>query len=320
MANRTGHILLTGNSNLPLAQKIAAKLKTQVFTPVSRFADSEAHIQIPINIRRKSVTIIQSTCPPEVDSSIVELILMIDAARRASADEIIVVLPYFGYSRQDRKDKPRVPISSSAIAKLIETAGANHICTVDIHSDQAQGFTSFPWDNVYGSYSLVPAIKKLKLKNLIIASPDKGGVPTATAYAKRLNAQGLAIAFKERDLNLKNTSKAMDMIGDVTGCDVLLVDDMVDTAGTLCNAASLIKQRGAKRIVAAATHGLFSANAIENIEQSPIETLIVTDTIPQSNPIKKTKKIIVASVAPLLAEAIKRIQSGESISEKLILR
>lgn len=313
-------ILLSGNANLPLAQKVATSLKTQLLTPVSRFADSEAHVQIPVNIRRKTVTIVQSTCPPNTDNTIIELILMIDAARRASAKEIIVVLPYFSYARQDRKDKPRVPISSSAIAKLIEYAGADHICTVDIHSDQAQGFTKVPWDNIYGSYSLVPAIKKLGLKNLIIASPDKGGVPTATAYAKRLNAKGIAIVFKERDVNIKNASKALDMIGDVKGRDVLIVDDLIDTAGTLCNAAKLIKENGAKRVIAAASHGIFSQGAFENINSSPIESLIVTDSIPQEENLIKSKSLQVITIAPLLAEAIKRIQTGESISEKLILR
>ncbi len=320
MSDKNNFILLTGNANLPLAQKVARKLKARAYIPISRFADSEAHVQIPINIRRQNVTIIQSTCPPNVDNTIVELFLMIDAVRRASAHEIIVVLPYFGYARQDRKDKPRVPISSSAIAKLIEFAGADHICTVDIHSDQAQGFVRIPWDNIFGSYSLVPAIKKLGLKKLIIASPDKGGVPTATAYAKRLNAQGIAIVFKERDVNIKNSSKAVDMIGDVKGCDVLIVDDLIDTAGTLCNAAKLIKQKGANRVVAAASHGIFSGPAFENIENSPIETLIVTDSIPQEENVRKCHKIKVASIATLLAEAIKRIHTGESISEKLILR
>lgn len=320
MAQPSDTILLSGNANLPLAEKIAKQLKTPLYTPISRFADSEAHVQIPVNIRRKSVTIIQSTCPPFVDQSVIELLLMIDAAKRASAKEIIVILPYFGYARQDRKDKPRVPISSSMMAKLIEFSGANHICTIDIHSDQAQGFTRIPWDNIFASYSLIPAIEKLNLKNLIISSPDKGGVPMATAYAKRLNADGLAIVFKERDVNIKNESKALDLVGNVKGCDVLLVDDLVDTAGTLCNAAKLIMQKGARRVVAAASHGIFSNNAFENINNSPIESLIVTDSIPQENSKKMSKIITLASVAPLLAEAIKRIQSGESISEKLILR
>ncbi|MBI2022499.1 ribose-phosphate diphosphokinase [Candidatus Daviesbacteria bacterium] len=312
-------VILTGTSNPSLAEDIGKILKRQVYKPVTKFADGESRVQIPINIRRGSVVIIQSTCPPDVDGSIIELLLMIDAAKRASADEIIVMIPYFGYSRQDRKDKSRVPISASMIARIIEFAGAAKISTVDIHSDPQQGFIKSPWDNLYGSYSLVPIIEELNIKNLVIASPDKGGVPMASAYAKRLNAQGLAIVFKERDVNTQDQSETLEMIGQVNGKTVLMVDDMISTAGTICNAAKLIKERGAEKIIVAATHGLFSNKALENIENSPIEKVYITDTITQPKQILDHSKIEVVTVAPMLAEAIRRIETGESISETLIL-
>lgn len=313
-------VLLTGSSNVELAEKIGKFLGKTVHKPVTKFADGERRIQIPVNIRRGSVVIIQPTCPPDIDGSIMELLLMIDAARRASAGEIIVVLPYFGYARQDRKDRPRVPVSASLIANLIELAGADKICTLDIHSDQSQGFVQIPWDNLYGSYCLVPRLEKENFKNLVVASPDKGGVPIATAYSRRLNADGVAIVYKERDVNAVNQSEALDLIGNVKGKTVLLVDDMIDTARTLVNAANLLKEKGAASIWAAATHGVLSADAIERLNNSSIEKIIITDSIPQPETVLKNPKFEIISVADLLAEAIQRIESGESISEKLIIR
>lgn len=313
-------VLLSGTSNLALAEKIGQILGKEVYKPVSKFADGEIRVQIPVNIRRGSVVIIQPTCPPDIDGSILELLLMIDAARRASAEEIIVMMPYFGYARQDRKDRPRVPVSASLIANLIRIAGADKICTLDIHSDQSQGFVQIPWDNLYGSYCLVPRLEKENLKNLVVASPDKGGVPIATAYAKRLGADGVAIVYKERDVHAINQSEALDLIGNVKGKTVLLVDDMIDTARTLVNAAKLLKEKGAETIWAAATHGVLSSDATQRIEDSPIEKIIITDSIPQSEAVLKNPKFEVISVASLLAEAIQRIESGESISEKLIIR
>lgn len=313
-------VLLTGTSNLPLANEVAKLLGKPIYKPVTKFADGETRIQIPINIRRGSVIIIQSTCPPDIDGSIMELLLMIDASKRASADEIIVILPYFGYARQDRKDRPRVPISASLIAQLIKHAGADKICTLDIHSDQSQGFVQIPWDNLYGSYCLIPRLEEEKFKNLVVASPDKGGVPIATAYAKRLGADGVAIVYKERDANLINQSEALDLIGNVNGKTVLLVDDMIDTASTLVNAAKLLKAKGAMTIWAAATHGVLSSDALEKINDSPIEKIIITDTIPQPEKVMKNSKFEIISVASLVAEAIQRIESGQSISEKLIIK
>lgn len=311
-------ILLTGRTNPLLAQKIAKLLMLPVFEPISIFSDGEIRVRIQPNLRRKFVFIIQPTSAP-VNDAIMELIFMIDAARRASAREIIAVIPYFSYARQDRKEMSRVPISAAAVASLIEHAGADHIVTVDIHAEQEIGFIQKAWDNLYGSYTLVPAILERKLPNLVVASPDKGGMIRATGYARLLRARGLAIVYKERDVKLNNKSEALEMIGDVSGKDVLLVDDMIDTAGTIVNAANFLKKKGAKSIRAAATHGLFSGNAIEKITTSAIEEVIITDTIARAKTIADHPKIVVASVAPLLAEAIRRIKTGESISKDLIL-
>lgn len=313
-------VLLTGNSNVPLARAIGKILGKPVHNPITTFSDGENHVQIPVNIRRGKVVIIQSTCPPAVNNHIIELLLMIDAAKRASAEEILVIIPYFGYARQDRKDRPRVPISSAVIARAIEYAGADKICTLDIHAEQLQGFVRAPWDNLYSSYCMIPRLEKEKFKDLVIASPDKGGVPTATAYAKRLDAKGVAIVYKVRDVMNHDQSEALDIIGDVEGKEVLLVDDMVTTAGTLCNAANLIQKKGAKKIWAAVTHGVFSGDAIDKINKSSIEKILVTDTIPQPEKVLSCPKVEVVSIDELLAEAILRIESGSSLSEKLIIR
>lgn len=309
--------LLTGSSNPKLAQDIAKILKKEVLYPIDQFADGEIRVAIPRNLRRNDIFIIQSTAP-KINDSIMELLLMIDASRRASANEITAVIPYFSYSRQDRKDRPRVPISSSMLVNLIRAAGANRIVTIDIHSEQQQGFFLGPWDNLYGSYVLIPAVKAMKIKNLVVASPDKGGVTKATAYARRLGAEGIAIVFKERDVSIANKSETLDVIGDVKGKNVLIVDDMIDTAGTLTNAADFLIKRGAKSVRAAATHGLFSDPAMERISASFLEEILVTDTITPEKALRN-KKVKVISVAPLLAEAIRRIETGESISEGLIL-
>jgi ribose-phosphate pyrophosphokinase len=232
---------------------------------------------------------------------------------------VTIFVPYFGYARQDRKEMPRVPISASVVANMLEHVGADRILTLDIHSEQAQGFIEAPWDNLYGSFTLVPELKKRKLKNLVIASPDKGGMTRATGYAKLLGAEDIAIVYKERDVKLNDTSKALAMIGEVKGRDVLLVDDIIGSGSTIVNAANYLKQKGAGRVLAAATHGLFSGDALAKIEESALDEMIVTDTIPSQEGEEKSKKISRISVAPLLAEAILRIESGESISRELIL-
>lgn len=311
-------VVLTGRSNPKLARSIGLILKKEVYEPVSIFSDGEIRVKIPLNLRRRHVFIIQPTSHP-VNDHLMELIFMIDAARRASAKEITTIIPYFGYSRQDRKEMPRVPISSSVVARMIENAGANRIVTVDIHSEQQQGFVKVPWDNLYGSYSLLPAIKSKKLSNLVVASPDKGGMTRATGYSKLLHALGIALVYKERDVNINNVSETLAMIGEVRGKDVLLVDDLVDTGGTLVNAVKFLKEKGAKSVRAAITHGVLSGNALEKIDGSVIDELILTDTIMQKEAVEKHPKITIVSTAPLLAETIKRIRTGESISKDLIL-
>lgn len=311
-------VIISGRSNLKLANKIASILKKKIDNPISVFSDGEVRVRVSMNLRRNHVFIIQPTSAP-VNDHLMELVLLIDAAKRASASEVIAIVPYFGYSRQDRKEMARVPISASVIANIIQHIGADRIVTVDIHSEQQEGFVKIPWDNLYGSYSLIPAIKRKKLNNLIIASPDKGGMTRATGYARLLGAQGVAIVYKERDVQVNNISEALEMIGEVKGKNVLLVDDMIDTAGTIVNAANFIKKMGARRVFVAATHGLFSGQALEKIEKSAIDEVIVTDTISLRDEVLKHPKISVASVAPLLSEVIKRIQTGDSISKDLIL-
>lgn len=318
MANSNGFVLLTGTANLKLAKDIAQILGKDADETVTVFADGEKRIVIPENLRKRDVFIIQPTCPPAVDENIMELLLIIDAAKRSSASEVSVIIPYFGYSRQDRKDRPRVPISASIIARLIEFSGADRILTVDIHSEQEPGFVEIPWDNLYSSYSFLPELKKHFGSDLVIASPDKGGVLKAAFYSDLLNADGVAIVFKQRDVMKANESHAMDMIGDVKGKDVLIVDDMIDTAGTICEAAKLIKERGAKNIAVAATHGIFSGSAAQRIEDAPIGKVFITDTVPLKKEILDDPKVTVISVAKLLAEAINCIYNGDSISEKLI--
>lgn len=310
--------LLTGSSNPDLAKKIGSILEIDVHNPTARFADSEIKVTIPVNLRRCHVFILQPTSPP-VNDHIMELLLMADAARRASAEEITAVIPYFGYSRQDRKEKPRVPISAAVIVKILEVVGIQRILTVDIHSEQQQGFFHGPWDNVFGSYSLIPEIKARRTENLVVAAPDKGGTSRAVAYANRLNAEGIVFVYKERDINRKNHSAALDMAGDAKGKNILIVDDIVDSAGTIINASKLLNRRGAMSIVVAATHGLFSKDALERLLDSPIEKLFVTDTIAHREEVVRHPKIKIISIANLLAECIIRIQSGRSISEGLIL-
>lgn len=316
--DRKNFVLLTGSANEPLAKSIAKILKTTVSNPVSVFSDGEIRVKIAPNLRRRHVFIIQPTASP-VNNNIMELLLMIDAAKRGSSSEIIVVMPYFGYARQDRKEMARVPISSAVIASMIENAGANRILTLDIHAEQEEGFIKGPWDNVYGSYSLLPAIKAKNLKNLVVVSPDKGGVSRATGYQRLLEAGNLAIVYKERDINVNNKSETLAMIGDVDGKNVLIVDDMIDAGGTVVNAANYLKEKGAKRIFVSATHGLFSGDALGKISNSSIEKVIVTDSINHRQEVVKHPKIEIISVAPLLAEAIKRIETGDSISSLILL-
>lgn len=317
VSNHESLVLLAGQSNTPLALQIAHHLKRPLFEPVSIFSDGEIRVKIPENLRRKHVFIIQSTSSP-VNDHIMELVFMIDAARRASAREITVIVPYFGYARQDRKEMPRVPISASVVANMLTNAGADRIVTIDIHSEQQQGFVTQAWDNLYGSYALIPAIKAQKYKNLVVGAPDKGGMARATGYAKLLGVEDVVLVYKKRDIAVNNKSEASFMIGEVEGREVVLVDDMVDTAGTIVGAANLIKEKGAKSVSVVATHGIFSGPALERIANSAIDEMIVTDTINHREEVLKQKKIKVVSIAPLLAEAIHRVESGESISSLIL--
>lgn len=310
-------ILLAGRANPKLAKDIGKILKHEVYEPISVFSDGEIRVQISPNMRRRHVFIIQPTSP-HVNDHLMELIFMIDAAKRSSASEITAIIPYFGYARQDRKEMSRVPISSSVVANMIANVGANRIVTIDLHSEQQQGFVRIPWDNLYVSYPIIPMIKAKKLKNIVVASPDKGGVVRATGYAKLLEASGIVIVYKERDINVNDVSESQTLIGEVEGKDILLVDDMISTGGTIINAANYIAKRGAKSIRVAVAHGLFSADALEKISQSSIEELIVTDTIALREDVLNNPKITVASVAHLIAEAIKRIQTGDSISSLIL--
>ena len=309
-------IILSGSSNPELATKIAENLKKRIYFPCTQFADGEIRVQIPTSLRKQNVYIIQSTSP-DTNKHILELFLMADAVKRASGKEVTLVIPYFGYSRQDRKDQPRVPISSALISRLLKVSGADRIVTIDIHSDQQQGFFDGPWDNLYASYVLLPAIKQLKIPDLVIVSPDKGGTMRANAYAKRIQAEGIAVVYKERDVHLRNISKALDVIGDVEGKNCIIVDDIIDTGGTILNAVNLLIQRGAKKVFVSSTHGLFSNNAIQKLHDSAIEKIIITDSI-YIEGMKFTNKFKIVSVSKLLSETIKRIENGTPLSAGLL--
>jgi ribose-phosphate pyrophosphokinase len=316
--NSDEFILLTGRSNPKLAHEIGKILEVPVSEPISIFADGEIRVRITSNLRRRTVFIIQPTSTP-VNDHIMELLFMIDAAKRASSAEVIAVIPYYGYSRQDRKEMSRVPISSSVIASALVNTGADRILTLDIHSEQQEGFIQKPWDNVFGSYSILPELKKRGLQDPVVAAPDKGGMLRSTAYARLLGSDALALVYKKRDIMLNNVSNTLAMIGNVKDRDVIVVDDMIDTAGTIVNAADYIKNKGAKSVRVVATHGLFSGDALKRISESAIDEMIVTDSIAHREEVRSNPKITIVSVAPLLAEAIKRIKTGESISKDLIL-
>ncbi len=304
-------LLIAGTSNTNLAEKIAQYLGIKLApAKVKRFSDGEVMVEIDENVRSKDVFVIQSTCPP-VNDNLMELLIIIDALKRASARTIAAVIPYYGYARQDRKVAPRAPISAKLVADLITVAGAHRVLTVDLHAGQIQGFFNIPVDNLYASPTLFEHLKMLQEENLVIVSPDAGGVERARAYAKRLNAS-LAIIDKRRDK--PNQSEVMHIIGNVEDKVAILVDDIIDTAGTLCNSAEALKINGAKKIYACATHAVFSGPAIERIVNSPIDTVIVTDTIPLTESAKNSGKITVVSISGLIGEAIRRITSGGSLS------
>ena len=310
MANNL--MVFTGNANPALADVIAKNIGVPLgYASISKFSDGEVSVELNENVRGKDVFIIQPTCAPTNDS-IMELLLMADALHRASANRITAVIPYFGYSRQDRRVRSaRVAISAKVVADMISAVGVNRVLTVDLHAEQIQGFFSIPVDNVYGSPVLTDDIERQSYKNLLVVSPDVGGVVRARAVAKQLNTD-LAIIDKRRPT--ANEAQIMHIIGDVDGRSCLIVDDMVDTAGTLCKAADALKEHGAKQVVAYCTHPVLSGPAIENIDGSNLDALVVTDTIPLNDVAKKCTRIRQLSMAKLLAESIRRVSNEESIS------
>ena len=305
-------MVFTGNANPELADNIAKNIGIPLgYASISKFSDGEISVELNENVRGKDVFLIQPTCAPTNDS-IMELLLMADALHRASANRITAVIPYFGYARQDRRVRSaRVAISAKVVADMIGTVGVNRVLTVDLHAEQIQGFFNIPVDNVYGSPVLTDDIERQKYENLIVVSPDIGGVVRARAVAKQLNVD-LAIIDKRRPA--ANVAQVMNIIGDVEGRSCLIVDDMVDTAGTLCKAADALKEHGAAKVMAYCTHPVLSGPAIDNIENSSLDSLVVTDTIPLSDAAKNCKRIRQLSMAKLLAESIRRVSNEESIS------
>ena len=306
-------MLFTGNANPVLAQEVADNFKLPLGKcVVGRFSDGEVMVELMENVRGKDVFVIQPTCWPTNDN-VMELLMMVDALHRASAGRITAVMPYFGYARQDRRPRSaRVPISAKVVASMVGTVGADRVLTVDLHADQIQGFFDVPVDNVYASPLLLGDIWRQKYEDLIVVSPDVGGVVRARAVAKRLDDADLAIIDKRRPK--ANVSQVMHIIGEVEGRTCILVDDMVDTAGTLCKAAQALKDHGAAKVYAYITHPVLSGPAIDNIANSALDQLVVTDTIPLSEAGRACANIRVLSLAPMLAETIRRVNNEESLS------
>jgi ribose-phosphate pyrophosphokinase len=309
--------LFTGNANPALAHEVARHLKIPLGrASVGKFSDGEVNVELMENVRGRDVFILQSTCPPTNDH-LMELLVMIDAARRASATSITAVIPYFGYARQDRRPRgSRSGITAKLVANMISGAGADRVLTIDLHADQITGFFDIPVDNVYGSPVLLGDAWRQRYKNMIVVSPDVGGVVRARALAKQLDDVDLAIIDKRRPR--ANEVKVMNIIGDVKDRSCVLIDDMVDTAGTLCQAAEALKDHGALKVVAYITHPVLSGKAVERISGSALDELVVTDTIPLSRAATACGRIRVLSVAELLAETIRRIRDEESVSSMYI--
>lgn len=306
--------LFSGSSNPGLAKKIVDYLDIPLGDiELKRFSDGETSVKIKENVRGVNVFLVQSTCHP-VNDNVMELLLMIDAARRASAKSITAVIPYFGYARQDRKVEPRVPISSKVVANIIQKTGVNRVLTMDLHADQIQGFFDIPVDNLFGSLICVEFLKKKNLQNLVVVSPDSGGVDRARYYAKKVEA-GLAIIDKRREM--ANVSEVMNVIGNVHGKNCILIDDMIDTGGSISGAAKALKENGALKVFCYAAHGIFSGKAYEKLKDAPFEEIIFTDTIPV-NEEKRLPNMRILSVADLFGEAVKRIHYGESVSSLFI--
>ena len=308
--------LFTGNSNPELASEIAKVLDTPIGEArVSRFSDGETFCEIRENVRGLDTYIVQSTSSP-VNDNLMELLIMCDALRRASAAAITAVIPYYGYARQDRKVAPRTPITSKLVADLMVAAGISRVVCTDLHAGQIQGFFNIPFDHLYALPVFLDDYLKPRFSDeTVFIAPDAGGVERTRAYSKRLGAS-LAIVDKRRER--ANVSEVMHVIGDVKGRDCIIVDDLIDTAGTLCNAARAVMERGAKRVVAVATHGVLSGPAVQRIQDSPLEEVVVTNSIPLSDEALASKKIKTVSIARLLGEAIRRIHNSDSVSSLFV--
>lgn len=308
--------LLSGNSNLALAQEIAAVLGTHVGEArVARFSDGETFCEIRENVRGMDCYVVQPTCSP-VNDNLMELLIMCDALRRASAESITAVMPYYGYARQDRKVAPRTPITSKLVADLVVAAGVNRVLGLDLHAGQIQGFFDIPFDHLYALPVFLEDYLKLNFDaNVVVVSPDAGGVERARAYSKRLGAS-LAIIDKRREK--ANVSEVMHIIGDVHGRDCIIIDDMIDTGGTLCNAAKAIMDGGARSVVACATHGVLSGPAVQRINASVLKEVVVTNSIPPSEEVAACSKIKFLSIGKLLGEAIRRIHNSDSVSSLFV--
>ena len=304
--------IFTGSANRALGEAIVRSLGMPLGKAhLARFSDGEVWFQIQDNVRGADVYVVQPTCPP-VNENIMELVVMLDAFKRSSASRLTAVIPYYGYARQDRKDRPRVPITAKLVADLLSTAGTDRVLTIDLHAAQIQGFFDIPVDHLFAAPVIIEYVLKLGLPDLTVVSPDAGGVERARAYAKRLDA-ALAIVDKRREQ--PNVAEIHNVIGDVRGRTALIVDDIVDTAGTLAQVAAAIQNAGAREVLASASHAVLSGNAVEKIEKSPLTKLIVTDSIPQQ---RTSGKIVVLSVAELLGKAIKNIHDETSVTSLFV--
>lgn len=307
-----GYKIFSGSANLEFAKQISKYLSLPLSDAgVKRFSDGEISVQIDESVRGKDVFIIQSTCAPANDN-LMELLILTDALRRSSANSITAIIPYFGYARQDRKANPRVPISAKLVADLIEAAEIDRVATIDLHAGQIQGFFNIPVDNLYGSIVFNDYIKSKHFKNAVVGSPDIGGIARARSVAKKL---GLDIIIVDKRREKANESEVMNIIGDVNGKDVVLVDDIIDTAGTIVKAAKALKEKGANSVMACCTHAVLSGEAYERIAKGDLDELVITDTIPLK---KEHEKIKVLSVAPIFAEVIRRVYHNESVNSLFI--
>jgi len=310
----TGYMLFSGTANRELSEEISEYLDQPLsLAKVTRFSDGEINIKIKESVRGKDVFIIQPTSAP-ANANLMELLIMVDALKRSSAKSITAVVPYYGYARQDRKAEPRVPISAKLVANLMETAGITRVVTVDLHASQIQGFFDIPVDNLYGAILFNDYVKSKNLKNPIVASPDIGGVARARYFAKSL---GLDMVIVDKRRERANESEVMNIIGDVKGKDVIIIDDMIDTAGTMVKAAKALKDKGAVSVMACCTHPVLSGPAYERIENGALDELVITNTIPIK---RESKKIKVLSTARMLGEVIRRVYNNESVNSLFILK